>query len=372
MVDRKFLVGMQRYAEQVRQPLVTVHPELAAGSPIMDSVEVPCAELPYRVMTVKVDAWRRTQPCDVPRLRDEISRCRLVYGGDLGAAELARSLRIPYIPVLEYDLRTHIVASTSTTTNPLRRANRAVRSAWHHLKVTIPQMRNAQSLHCNGYPVYDEAEPYNPKRLLYFDSRMSEDMLISQDELAGRIGNRQRRPLRLLYSGRYERMKGADDAVRSALECLRRGLDIEMHCYGQGSLRAEMDRLAGQARSPGRVQIHDALPYPQLVKISRTFDVFVCCHRQSDPSCTYIESFGAGLPIVGYENRMWQRLSEHSGAGYVMPPGVPEKLAERLQQLASNQTILVDMSSKALAFARQHTFEREFAKRVDALNAATG
>ena len=368
-VDRKFLVGMQRYAEQVRGPLLTVHPQATAETHIMDRVEVPCSELPFDVMTVNVDGWGTTLPTDVPRLRDVMSRSALVYGMGLGAPQLALALGVPYILVLENDLRTRMVLAASQTSSPLRRASRAVRCAWRHLTIDIPEMRRAHSLHCNGYPVYDATRPHNPKRLLYLDSRMSEDMLISPEELTARLASRTGRPLRLLYSGRYERMKGVEDVVKVGLECLRRGLDVEMHCYGEGSQQSDMEALA-RASHPGRIHINGSVPYPELVKIARTFDVFVCCHIQSDPSCTYLESLGAGLPIVGYDNRMWSSLCRDSGAGLSSPLGRPAAVADDIQRLASGHETLVAMSVKALEFARQHCYEREFAKRIEALNGA--
>jgi colanic acid/amylovoran biosynthesis glycosyltransferase len=184
------------------------------------------------------------------------------------------------------------------------------------------------------------------------------------------VAARAARPLRLLFSGRYERMKGVADAVAVAVECLRRGLDIEMHFYGQGGLREDMERIAARAARPGRIHIHDAIPYPELVKISRTFDLFVCCHIQSDPSCTYLESFGAGLPIVGYGNRMWRRLSESSGAGLLSPLGRPASVADDVQRLADDFQLLSTLSERAVAFAREHNYENEFGKRIQALNAA--
>jgi len=231
-------------------------------------------------------------------------------------------------------------------------------------------MRSAHSLHCNGYPIYDATRRYNANSLLYLDSRMSADMIIPQQELDARLATRVGHPLRLLFSGRYERMKGADDAVRVAVECLRRGLDVEMHFYGQGSLRGEMELIAATAQRPGRIFIHDAVPYTELVTISRSFDLFVCCHIQSDPSCTYLESFGAGLPIVGYANRMWRRLRETSGAGLASPMGSPAKVVDDVEKVLLNSEVLSTMSKKALAFAQQHCFELEFRKRTDALNNA--
>jgi colanic acid/amylovoran biosynthesis glycosyltransferase len=318
-------------------------------------------------MTVKVDRAQRPLPEEIPRLRDEISRGQLVYGGSLGSTEIARSLGVPYILILEYDLQTQITEAAVRVNGTLRRAVRAARCTWGYVTRSIPEMRKAHSLHCNGYPIYDATRRYNRNSVLYLDSRMSQDSIISGEDLAARLAAR-RRPLRMLFSGRYERMKGTDDAVRVAVECLRRGLDIEMHFYGQGSLRPQMESIAAQY--PGRIHVHDAVPYPELVILSRSFDVFVCCHIQSDPSCTYLESFGAGLPIVGYGNRMWKRLSEESGAGFVSPMGRPEKVADDVQRLLSDHDTLAAMSERALAFAQLHRYENEFAKRIAALNEA--
>jgi glycosyltransferase involved in cell wall biosynthesis len=164
-------------------------------------------------------------------------------------------------------------------------------------------------------------------------------------------------------------MKGAADAVRVAVECIRGGLDVEMHCYGQGSERAEMDRLAALADANGRIHIHDAVTYPELVERSRSFDVFVCCHIQNDPSCTYIESFGAGLTVVGYANAMWRRLSEEAGVGFSSPMHDPSAVAETIRKISNNQGTLRAMSERARRFALEHCFEREFKHRTDDLNA---
>jgi colanic acid/amylovoran biosynthesis glycosyltransferase len=371
-VDRKFHVGMQTYAAQIRIPLTTVHPEMAADQVIMDLIEVPLSELSYRVMTIKTDGASRPLPLEIPRLREQIAGSRLVYGGGLDSPRIASDLRVPYILMLEYDLQTQIVVSIGQSKSAPRRTIRAARCIWRYVTRSIPEMRGAHSLHCNGYPIYDATRRHNANSLLYFDSRMSKDMIIPTKDLTARLAGRLGRPLRLLFSGRYERMKGAGDAVRVGVECLRRGLDIEMHFYGQGSLRSEMENIAAQANPHGRIFIHDAVPYTELVKISRSFDLFVCCHIQSDPSCTYLESFGAGLPIVGYANRMWRRLSTDSQAGLVSPMGRPDKVADDIERLYSNFEIISAMSEKALEFAKNHCFEHEFRKRIDALNAAIG
>ncbi len=356
-VDRKFHMGMVRYAELIRSPIVSINPPLSAVQQVMDQIEIPLAELPYGIQTTVDPA--KTVPA--------IKAARLVYGyeNSMQAATIAREHGVPYIMIVEYDLQTKMTETASRVANPLRRVIRRARSAAYYFRKLLPEIRNAHSLHCNGYPTFESMAPYNANRLLYLDSRMSADMLITDDELKARLDNRGGRPLSLLYSGRYEPMKGALDAVKVGLECIRRRLPIEMHCYGQGSQMAAMEKLA--AKSP--IKVYPAIPYPELVKISRTFDAFVCCHIQNDPSCTYLESMGAGLPIVGYDNRMWRGVLNASSAGYASPMHHTRGVADSIAAL-TQQPQLHDLSIKALAFAKSHTFEREYQKRIDAINSA--
>ncbi|MDP9018947.1 MAG: glycosyltransferase [Candidatus Eremiobacteraeota bacterium] len=352
-VDRKFHVGMLRYTSLIQSPIAAFNPPLRDGETIMDAIEVQTSKLPYRISTNQAE------------LRDLIRDAEIVYGYEnyLHAATIAREFGVPYIMILEYDLQTQMTESSSKVKNVLRKGIRHARSALNYIR-SIAEMRSAHSLHCNGYPIYEATKLYNPNRLLYLDSRMSADMLISKSEMEYRSASRHDRPLRLLYSGRYEPLKGAVDAVKVGMECLGRGLKIEMHCYGQGSQKAQMQNIA----TDSRMQIHGAIPYPDLVKLSRTFDVFVCCHIQNDPSCTYLESFGAGLPIVGYDNRMLRGLLKASGAGYASPIGKPGRVVENIVRMIESRG--VDMYSvRAFEFAKEHTFESQFQKRVDAINA---
>ena len=368
-VDRKFHVGMQSYVRGVRAPILSIHPKDSPGAVIMDPVEIPCTELGYSVMALRTDRLMRPLPGEREQLRDAIRTSQLVYGGDLGSAKLAAELGVPYILTREYDLLTQISVATSQVASGIRRAARTLRCVFNYAR-DIQFMRRAAQLHCNGYPIFDETRWFNDKRLLYLDSRMSGDAVISEPALLARLSAHTSRPLRLLYSGRYEPIKGAADAIRVALACLRRGMDIEMHCYGQGSLVDTMRTMVAEAKQTGRVVVHDTVPYPELIEIARTFDIFVCCHIQSDPSCTYLESLGCGLPIVGYGNRMWRRLSEESGAGLATPLHKPEAVADSVQKLSSNADVIRSMSLRARRFAMDHTFEHEFALRIDSLNAA--
>jgi colanic acid/amylovoran biosynthesis glycosyltransferase len=204
--------------------------------------------------------------------------------------------------------------------------------------------------------------------LFYFAPRLPATMVMSADALEARLQGLPGRRVRMMFSGRYERMKGAVDAVQAAAACLARGLDVEMDTYGQGSQAEAMRAVA--AGSGGRIRVHDAIPFPELVKKTHAADLFICCHIQSDPSCTYLESMGAGLPIVGYANRMWTSMAEQSHAGVVTPVNTPDAVADAVQQILATPGALEDASRRAQRFATEHAFEIEFRRRTDAINAA--
>ena len=129
-----------------------------------------------------------------------------------------------------------------------------------------------------------------------------------------------------------------------------------------------MDRLIADRGLSGRVKIHDPVPFPRLLGIAKECDVFLCCHVQGDPSCTYLESMGCGLPIVGYSNAMWRAMQTESRAGVATALGDPGGIAEALAGMLSTAGEIDALSLRARAFAAEHTFEKEFARRTDSLN----
>ncbi len=367
VVDRKFLTGMQRYVDGINSALTTVHPKLTPTESIMDPVSVPLRSLPYAVSVVEADSRWQPLPHEAARLRELVSKTSLAYYGFFDVSALCKQEGVPEVLMLEFDLLTNLRVNTVEADGALKKLVCGARTLRDYVCL-VPAMRRALSVQCNGFPVYAEMAHFNPqRRLRYLDSRMSKACIIDEPALSKRLAAREAGRLRLLYSGRYAAMKGAVDVVRVGLEALRQGLDVELHTYGQGPQADQMRSLA--AASQGRIRVHDAVPYPQLVELSRGFDVFVCCHVQSDPSCTYLEAFGSGLPIVGYGNRMWRGLKRAANAGVESPPRRPLAVVEALRMYLSQPQRLHADSVAARRFALEHSFEAEFGKRIADLNA---
>jgi colanic acid/amylovoran biosynthesis glycosyltransferase len=368
-VDRKFHEGFLNYVSRIRAPLLSVHPLGHDKGSVMDPVTLDMADLPYRVVGLHAgDPNLNPAPQETARLHDAVSQSALVYGYGYGVHEVARALGVPYVACLEYDLGTQLDIARLGAPDHLRAAVRVARTAAQYYRRMVPAMRSSCAIHVNGYPMAREAAKVQPNCLMYLDSRMRAEMVVTADVLEARLATRAGRPLRLMYSGRYERMKGADDAVQVALACIARGLDVEMDCYGQGSLAQPMRDAVAAAGQGAKVRVHDAVPFSELVKAANKADVFICCHLQSDPSCTYLESMGSGLAIAGYANRMWTQMCAQSGAGAVAASRTPAAVADIVQGWLREPEALAVASRHARTFAQAHSFEAEFARRTDALN----
>lgn len=277
-----------------------------------------------------------------------------------------KTAAIPFLTVIEYTFATRIkILWLEKGANPLRllRSSLWLLMNEHGIRKTI---KSANGLQCNGYPAFESYAPLCENTLLYLDNRMMPEMLAQPSEIEARIQRlRAGAPLRLIHSGRLETIKGSQDLPALMQHLRSMGVDATLDIYGAGRLA---DPLR-QAFEPfgDTVRLHSPVDFEtELVPINRTSaDIFVSCHRQQDPSCTYLEAMGCGLAIAGYDNQMWHRLQAVSGAGRVAALGDPKALATAIAGWNTDRDALIAACQTGLNFAKQHDFQSEFRKRMD-------
>jgi colanic acid/amylovoran biosynthesis glycosyltransferase len=289
-------------------------------------------------------------------------------------SKLCKDLRVPCIYVSEYSLRTRYQQISEYQKNPIR-------GTWQKLRQTQQEYLQrkaialAEGLQCNGLPTFKAYSSINQNPHLFFDSRTTSDMLVTPEQIQKRcFEHRTRRKLRLTFSGRLTLMKGVDDLLRVA-QHLRALLDdlFELSICGDGDyaakLRADIQKmgLSEVVKLRGNLDFKSEL----LPFVKEQTDLFVCCHRQGDPSCTYLETMSCGVPIVGYDNEAWRMLSEHSRTGICVKMGEVQKLAEQIARLGLSNWIEKEAHA-ALKFAAQHTFEKTFRDRVNHFKQVVG
>jgi len=372
-LDQKFHAGMLDYARRLRGPLACILPHMtsAEADRPAGTVTVPAAGLPYRVHEVSgVDGGAADQ-----RVIDEVlDGAALACIGEATwlnstVARGCRRRRIPYVVTTECTLRTTIDIMRAETPSPLRRLVRGVRLRWAG-RARRELMAHAAELHANGFPTFQELAAVNQRRLLFFDTRATACDLLPEAAVRQRVAGLADRPPRLIFSGRYVPIKGALDVVRAGLELLRLGLDLRLDTYGEGPLRDEMRALVRRAGAGDLIRVHDAIPYrPDLIERTREADLFLACHVQGDPSCTYLETFACGVPVAGYANEMWGALQRHTGGGVTAPVGAPRRLAEVAAALLADRARLLEASLAARAFAAANTMEAAWQDRAAHLQA---
>ncbi|MFT7136527.1 MAG: colanic acid/amylovoran biosynthesis glycosyltransferase [Akkermansiaceae bacterium] len=232
--------------------------------------------------------------------------------------------------------------------------------------------RLADGVQANGYPAFNAYNPMNPNALLYLDNRVASGMFATPDEMNVREQKLQKGDrLRLLHSGRLEPMKGSQDIIPIARRLATKGIDFEISVFGTGSLEPEIRDGIARYNLRDQVKLCGVVDFQtELVPFARAHsDIFLSCHRQADPSCTYVESMGCGLAVIGYDNRMWAALCQESETGWTAPLGNADALADQIIVADADRTQVARYCQNARAFAENHSFDREFKKRIDHLRA---
>ena len=368
-VDRKVHSGNCLLAQHLSMKITMLSPVLEDPSTMMDLIAVPLDDLTYAVELLACDKSHALDSNETERVRKLVQKSTLVYGTGFGIHTHAQKLNKTHVAITECNLATQIKISRLAVEGTLRRSARTAKTLLRFLGETRMH-QHAHSVHCNGYPMYNQTKYLNDNCLLYLDSRMTENLVINSDRLEARLeGFAKGRKARLIYSGRYEAIKGTLDVVEVGIELNRRGVRFELDLFGKGAQAEEMRRRVEKSGGADNIRVNDAIPYPELIERSHESDLFVCCHVQDDPSCTYLEASGSGLAIAGYNNRMWKSFARFANNGVVTTRKRPKDLANEIEKLLSDRQKLIDFSRQSREFALAHTFEKEFGSRIKALEA---
>lgn len=356
-LDSKFVSGMARHVADWGGP---VHCILWQGQS-----DIPFGrfyreeELPFTLQVLPPAA-------PLPRLHD--------VAGAFVSADLVQFLplcrdlaaqNIPIVASLEINLQNRL--QILWLQKDVGLARKLVRSL--RLRREEREMREAFALvsgvQFNGFPAFDSYGAMVRKPHLYLDNRMHDEMMVIEAELATQADRlRAGAPLRLIQSGRLEPMKGVDLLIPLMRWLDDHAIAATLDIYGAGSLG---DQIAAEIPAfEGRVRLHGPVDFERaLVPVSRSSaDIFLATHRQSDPSCSYLEAMGCGLAVVGSDNAMWRGLHHAAGAGSIAPMGNVAAFGQAIAAYDRDRAALIAAIAQGAAFARAHSFDSEFAGRM--------
>ncbi|WP_412505402.1 glycosyltransferase [Roseovarius sp. SYSU LYC5161] len=368
-LDTKFIEGMKRHCALWPGPVTCL---LRRGAEsITFGAETSHHELPFDLDIL--DADERIGP---ERLRgNDIVLCSADDHSNLHLAGLARATGTQVVFAIEYILETRLqIAWLDRGRGPVRRLRSML---WNIAQERRRRraIRAAAGLQSNGYPAYRLYGPLSGDSMVYLDNRMTPDLFCDADAMQARHDRlASGAPLRLVYSGRLEPMKGVQDLVPVAKGLADRDVDFTLDIFGTGSLSGVLGRQIDTMNLSDRVRLHDPVDFESALVpwTAANADIYLCCHKQSDPSCTYIESMGCGIAVAGYGNRMWRDLCDRSGAGRSVPLNDVAAMVRCLDTLDKDRQALSACCDRAITFARAHAFDDEFARRMQHLRQVAG
>jgi colanic acid/amylovoran biosynthesis glycosyltransferase len=285
---------------------------------------------------------------------------------NLHLSKITKKLGVKVIYDIEYVLETRFQIINMSNVSRWQKVKSLVWTVLTEVK-RRRAFRLADGIQANGVPAYKAYNKGISNSLLYFDSRNSADANVTETELTIRLATLDKnRPIRLGFSGRLITMKGVEHLIEMARILKHNSLPFTLDIFGAGELALSLEKKVKAYQLEGLVNLRGNVDFSKILIpfIKENLDLFVCCHRQSDPSCTYLETYACGVPIVGYANQAHQGILEKFDVGWSVPMNDVNALAEKVIYLSKNRAEIKNKAINSRLFSSQHTFERTFSRRI--------
>ncbi len=369
-ITGKFHTGVEAFASRWDGSVRVIMEPREGGTENLDDTLVDPHELEWALEVL---------PFAGPDFERRMAEAGVVLGGlghrQNGLAEKARELGVPFATTSEYTLKTRRqIAEADDPGGLLGTLKTLRRKQWEagQERANLRTVRAAAGVQCNGTPTHEAYAPENPNTLLFFDTRTRDADVLSDEALEARLGRVMAgEPLKLAFTGRLDPMKGARHLPAVAAALRSRGVPFTMSVCGDGRDAERMRTEIAEHGLGDQVTMLGVLDFQnELVPfVKEEVDLFVCPHLQGDPSCTYLETMAAGVPIAGFANEAWAGILDRVPAGWRAPLGDTDALATRIAEAHEQRAILAERTRAALTFAREHTYEKSFDRRVAHLSA---
>jgi L-malate glycosyltransferase len=166
----------------------------------------------------------------------------------------------------------------------------------------------------------------------------------------------------VLYVGMFTIGKGILDLVEAAPAIARNFPGHAINMIGSGSLAGYLNR---KIRKNGikNLQIINHLPHSQLIKYYQEAGLFVLPSYYEGLPTTILEAMACGLPVVATDVGGIPDQVEEGVTGYLVPPGRPDLLAERMCRLLADASLRGEMGRRGRLkvekeFSWQHVAEK--------------
>lgn len=202
---------------------------------------------------------------------------------------------------------------------------------------------------------------------LFLDPNFSTEHVASTDFVAHKAMalSDPRRPLKLLYFGRFVPYKGVDRMLRAVASAHRRGANVSFAIMGNG---IEEPALRALARELGIAQLVEWLTPraygPEFFAVLRDHDVLLACPLSGDTPRSAWDALASAMPLIAFDTPFYKSMAALTNALHITPWPEVEPFADAIDELASDKTRLIPLVYNAVAAARDNSGARWLERRV--------
>ena len=159
--------------------------------------------------------------------------------------------------------------------------------------------------------------------------------------------------------------KGLEHLVRAMALVRDRGAGEQLAIWGDGPLRADVERLIGEVGLSASARLRGATIEPEAAL--RTMDIFVLPSLSEACSNVLLEAMASGLPVVTTRVGGNPALVDDEVTGLLVPPGDPAALAKAIIRLVEDPVLAERLGAGAREVACSHFGLGRMLSRVQAL-----
>jgi len=192
---------------------------------------------------------------------------------------------------------------------------------------------------------------------------------LSIDDLYFRDDTCEKKPVRLLYTGRFDPAKGLLDIVEAVAILVDQGIDIVFDLVGwadKGSeILAQIDQTASKFKISDRIINYGYKAVgPDLFSYYKIADVYIIASQSSFEGFprTIWEAMAHSLPVVA--TKVGSIPDFIQGAAELVEARNPHALAEGIKRLINNPETRKEYIKKGLVLARQNSLEIQVCEMV--------
>lgn len=227
-------------------------------------------------------------------------------------------------------------------------------------------IHNASGIEINGDGAYEEYGSINPRTIRYYDHRIYQHDL---DSVQISTQPKNGAGITIAFSGRWTAIKGTDLFLEIAAQTHALNPDIQFVIMGDGEYRD----LVQEYQYPNLQNLGFIKFDPEWKKYVRDYvDIMLLPHRQGDPSCTYFESLGMGVPVAGFSNDTLTPLVKR-GVGWEFSRFDVSAAAQKIVELNRDYAQVTQRALQAHKFMSDKSFEKTNRMRAEhMMNVARG